>query len=99
MPPWCSSACHGGVSGWVGVGVGAAGLALGASALDKGDEFSTWRTLNGGVGAFAVGLGLYALLSRPAAVPTTTARREARLTASPWLARDGGSGVALSVRF
>jgi hypothetical protein len=82
-------------SGWIGVATGGLALALGASALDEPDEYSTLRILNGGVGVVAAGLGMYALL-RPG-VPTTTA--EARFTGSPWVAPDGRSGVLLNVRF
>ena len=85
--------------GWIGVGVGAVGMALGASALDEGEEYGTLRALNGGVGALAVGFGLYVLLSRPSSVPTATAQRESRLTGSPWVAPDGRSGVVLNLRF
>jgi hypothetical protein len=85
--------------GWIGVGVGAVGMALGASALDEGEEYGTLRALNGGVGVLAAGLGLYALLSRPASAPTATAQRESRLTGSPWVAPDGTTGVVLNLRF
>ena len=89
------------LGGWIGLGVGAAGLALGAAAMDKGDSYSTLRTVNSGVGMLAAGLGLYAILSRPTSVPTTTAvvQDAPRITGAPWVDPDGRSGVMLSLRF
>ena len=84
-------------SGWIGVAVGGAAMALSASAFDKPEEYNTLRALNAGVGMVAAGFGVYALL-RPAA-PTATARNESRLTGSPWVAPDGRSGVLLNFRF
>lgn len=87
-------------AGWLGFGVGAAGLALGASALDKGDEYGTLRMFNTGVGMLAAAVGLYAILSRGPSAPTATAARppEPRVTAAPLVATSG-SGVAVSIRF
>ena len=85
--------------GWIGVGAGAAALALGASALDNGDEFGTLRMLNMGVGVVAAGIGVYEVLSRPSGVPTGTAQRESRVTGSPWVTPDGQTGVVLNLRF
>lgn len=77
--------------GWIGVGVGAAALALGASAIDKGDEYNTLRVVNGSVGAFAAGLGLYALLSRSASSQMASV--------TPLVDPNGRSGVLLNLRF
>ena len=84
-------------SGWIGIAAGGAAMALGASAFDQPGEYTTLVLVNGAVGALAVGVGVYALLSP--AVPTTTARAESRLTGSPWVAPDGRSGVLLNFRF
>jgi hypothetical protein len=82
--------------GWIGVGVGTAGFLLGASALDNGDEYATWRLLNGGIGVVAVGVGLHALLGSAPAEPTHVA---SRFTGAPWVAPDGRSGILVNVSF
>lgn len=78
--------------GWVGLGVGVAGLALAASAMDKGEQYGTLRMVNTGVGVLAAGIGLYAILSRgPSPEP--------QVAAAPWVSPDGRSGVQLHLRF
>jgi hypothetical protein len=85
--------------GWIGLGVGAAALVLGASALDEGDEYGTLRLVNGSVGALAAGIGLYALLGPTVMRRAPTARADARVSGTPWVAPDGRSGVLVRMRF
>lgn len=82
--------------GWLGLGVGTAGLLLGASALDEGDEYATWRLLNGGLGVIAIGVGLHAIIQHAPASGTRTA---SRFTGTPLVSPDGRSGVLLRLEF
>ncbi len=82
--------------GWIGLGVGTAGFLLGASALDEGDEYATWRVVNGGIGVVTVGVALHALLSSAPAPATQVA---SRFSGTPWVAPDGRTGVLLNLTF
>lgn len=79
--------------GWIGLGVGTAGFLLGASALDEGDEYATWRVVNGGIGIMAVGVALHTLLS------SAPAQVASRVSGTPWVALDGRTGVLLNLTF
>jgi hypothetical protein len=80
-------------AGWLGAASGALGVGLALGALDQGDEYSTLRLVNGGIGAIALVVGLNAVSRAKAGEP------EPRFAAAPWTGRDGASGVLLSVRF
>jgi hypothetical protein len=70
-------------SGWLGVGTGVVGLALGVSKLGDAGELGTLAALNTGVGALAVVLGLHALAGGD---ETAAARVAPAVRAAPWLA-------------
>jgi len=86
-------------TGWLGVGVGALGLALGMTALTKGDEYSTLGILNGGVGAVALVAGLQSILTHDAPPGTVATAPAQRLTVTPYGASGRRAGVMLHLTF
>ena len=86
-------------SGWLGIGAGVLGLALGASKLGDGGDYQWLAPLNAGVGALSVVVGFHAL-STPA-VKSRGARAKpesAALRAAPWVGA-GGAGILVGLRF
>jgi hypothetical protein len=88
-------------AGWLGVTAGALGIALGVPALDDAQDSKRWGTVNAGVGALAVTFGLDAALrSSPPPIGTVASDgAAARVTAAPWVAPQGGTGVLVSLKF
>jgi hypothetical protein len=86
-------------TGWLGVGTGALGVALGIAALGERDNYATLGVLNGGIGAVALVAGLRSVVSHDAGRRPPTMNTAQRLTLIPWSAGKRGTGVMATLTF
>ena len=78
-------------SGWVRVGAGALGLAVGVSAVNRDDDYGLWGIVNMGAGAVSLVLGLRGL--------TTSPKPQAVAAVAPWASPEGAAGMRVNLTF